>query len=44
MLLAVSVGNSHISLGVHGGSGWIKRFRIQTVHEKTPDEYTVMFK
>jgi type III pantothenate kinase len=44
MLLAVSVGNSHISFGVHGSAGWIRRFRIQTVHEKTPDEYTVVFR
>ncbi len=44
MLLAVSVGNSHITFGVHGGSGWVRRFRIQTVHEKTPDEYTVVFR
>jgi type III pantothenate kinase len=43
MLLAVSVGNSHISFGVHSGKGWIRRFRIQTVHEKTLDEYTVVF-
>jgi type III pantothenate kinase len=44
MLLAVSVGNSHISLGVHGNEGWMRRFRIQTVREKTPDEYTVVFR
>ena len=44
MLLAVSVGNSHISLGVHGSAGWTRRFRIQTVREKTPDEYTVVFR
>jgi len=44
MLLAVSVGNSHISFGVHGSSGWIRRFRVQTVREKTPDEYTVVFR
>ncbi|MGA2761976.1 MAG: type III pantothenate kinase [Spirochaetia bacterium] len=44
MLLAVSVGNSHITFGVHGKAGWVQRFRIQTVHEKTPDEYTVVFR
>lgn len=44
MLLAVSAGNSHISFGVHDGSGWRKRFRVQTVREKTPDEYTVVFR
>jgi type III pantothenate kinase len=44
MLLAVSIGNSHITLGIHGNAGWIRRFRIQTVREKTPDEYTVVFR
>jgi len=44
MLLAVSVGNSHISFGVHGSGGWVRRFRVQTVHEKTPDEYMVVFR
>jgi type III pantothenate kinase len=44
MLLAVSVGNSHISFGVHGSAGWVRRFRIQTVREKTPDEYMVVFR
>ena len=44
MLLAVSVGNSHITFGVHGESGWVRRFRIQTVREKTPDEYMIVFR
>ena len=44
MLLAVSVGNSHITFGVHGESGWVRRYRIQTVREKTPDEYTIVFR
>lgn len=44
MLCAVSVGNSHISFGVHDRGGWVHRWRIQTVHEKTPDEYTVVFR
>ena len=44
MLCAVSVGNSHISFGVHDKATWAHRWRIQTVHEKTPDEYTVVFR
>ncbi len=44
MLLAVSVGNSIISFGVHGKEGWSQRWRIQTVHEKTHDEYVVIFR
>ena len=37
MLLAVSVGNSHIAFGVHDGSAWTRRWRIQTVQD-TSDE------
>jgi type III pantothenate kinase len=44
MLLAVSIGNSIISFGVHGKEGWRQRWRIQTVHEKTHDEYVVIFR
>jgi type III pantothenate kinase len=39
VLLAVSVGNSHITFGVHENEGWVHRWRIQTVHAKTSDEY-----
>jgi type III pantothenate kinase len=44
MLLAVSVGNSHITFGVHDGGAWARRWRIQTVHAKTSDEYLVIFR
>jgi len=43
VLFAVSVGNSHITLGVHDNGAWIRRWRIQTVHAKTSDEYLVIF-
>jgi type III pantothenate kinase len=43
MLFAVSVGNSHITLGVHEQGSWTRRWRIQTVHAKTADEYMVIF-
>jgi type III pantothenate kinase len=43
MLLAVSVGNSHITLGAHQQGAWIRRWRVQTVHAKTADEYLVIF-
>jgi type III pantothenate kinase len=43
MLLAVSVGNSHITLGIHERGAWTRRWRIQTVHAKTADEYMVIF-
>jgi type III pantothenate kinase len=44
VLLAVSVGNSHITLGAHAKEGWVRRWRIQTVHAKTSDEYLVIFR
>jgi type III pantothenate kinase len=44
MLLAVSVGNSHITFGVHEKNAWSRRWRIQTVHAKTSDEYLVIFR
>jgi type III pantothenate kinase len=44
MLLAVSVGNSHITFGGHEKGGWVRRWRIQTVHARTADEYLVVFR
>jgi type III pantothenate kinase len=44
MLLAVSVGNSHITFGVHEEGAWVRRWRIQTVHAKTSDEYLVILR
>jgi type III pantothenate kinase len=44
VLLAVSVGNSHITFGVHAEGDWIHRWRIQTVHAKTADEYLVILR
>ncbi len=44
MLCAVSVGNSHITFGAHDGNAWVRRWRIQTVHAKTADEYLVIFR
>ncbi|HET6450156.1 MAG TPA: type III pantothenate kinase [Spirochaetia bacterium] len=44
MLLAMSVGNSHITFGVHDDSDWIRRWRIQTVAAKTSDEYLVILR
>jgi type III pantothenate kinase len=44
MLLAVSVGNSHITLGTHEKGAWTRRWRIQTVHAKTADEYLVLLR
>ena len=44
MLCAVSVGNSHITFGAHENGAWKRRWRIQTVHAKTSDEYLVIFR
>ena len=44
MLCAVSVGNSHITFGAHKDGDWLRRWRIQTVHAKTSDEYLVIFR
>ena len=44
MLLAVDIGNSNIVLGLFGGSGWIRQWRIHTDHNKMPDEYGVLFR
>jgi type III pantothenate kinase len=44
VLLAVSVGNSHITFGVHKDKAWIHRWRIQTVHAKTSDEYQALLR
>jgi type III pantothenate kinase len=44
VLLAVSVGNSHITFGGHEKGQWERRWRIQTVHAKTADEYLVIFR
>ena len=42
MILAVDIGNSLITLGLHDGEAWRARFRLRTVFEKTADEYAVL--
>jgi type III pantothenate kinase len=44
MLIAVDVGNTNIVFGVHDGDGWAHHWRVQTVRERMPDEYAVMFR
>ncbi len=41
MLLAVDVGNSNIVVGISRNGDWIHQWRIQTVHDRTTDEYSV---
>lgn len=44
MLLAIDVGNTNITLGLHGGNGWRSQWRLRTVHDQTVDEYGVYLK
>jgi type III pantothenate kinase len=44
VLLAVSIGNSHITFGIHGNGSWARRWRVQTAHGRTSDEYLVVMK
>ncbi len=44
MLLAIDIGNSNITFGIHDGDRWINHKRIRTVNNKTADEYLVLFR
>lgn len=44
MLLAIDIGNTNIVFGVHDGNGWAHHWRVQTVRERMPDEYAVLFR
>lgn len=44
MLLAIDIGNTNIVFGVHDGVQWTHHWRVQTVHERMPDEYAVLFR
>jgi len=41
MLLAIDIGNSNVSVGIHRDGTWLHQWRIQTVRERMPDEYGV---
>lgn len=43
MLLAIDVGNTNTVLGVYEGSKLVRHWRIQTIQERTVDEYGVLF-
>ena len=43
MILAVNVGNSSTAFGICRDSDWLGRWRIRTVHERMPDEYSLLF-
>jgi type III pantothenate kinase len=43
-LLAIDVGNTNIVFGIHDGERWTHHWRAQTVRDRMPDEYAVMFR
>jgi type III pantothenate kinase len=43
MLLAIDVGNTNVTFGVHDGKDWLDHKRIRTAINRTADEYLVLF-
>jgi type III pantothenate kinase len=43
-LLAIDIGNTNIVFGVHDRTQWTHLWRVQTVRDRMPDEYAVMFR
>jgi type III pantothenate kinase len=43
-ILAIDIGNTNIVFGVHDGERWAQLWRAQTVRERMPDEYAVLFR
>jgi type III pantothenate kinase len=44
MLLAIDIGNTHITLGLFDRGEWRRQWRLRTVHDKTEDEYGIYIK
>jgi len=44
MLLAIDVGNTNITIGVHDRMEWIGRFRMTTITPRTSDEYGLLIR
>lgn len=44
MLLAIDIGNTNIVIGVHDTQTWTHHWRVQTVRQRMPDEYAVLFR
>ena len=44
MLLAIDIGNTNITLGIHDGSSWRVQWRLRTIHDQTVDEYGIYLK
>jgi len=43
MLLALDIGNTEITGGLFAGTDLVAQWRFTTVHERTPDEWAVLF-
>lgn len=43
MLLAIDIGNTNIVFGVYTQQEWRHQWRVQTIRERMPDEYAVLF-
>ncbi len=44
MILAIDVGNTNVVFGIYDGSKWSHHWRVQTVRDRMPDEYAVLFR
>jgi type III pantothenate kinase len=44
MLLAIDVGNTNITLGLYSGDKLADSWRLETVHDRTADEYGLMIR
>lgn len=44
MLLAIDIGNTHITLGLYDRGEWRRQWRLRTDHDKTEDEYGIYIK
>ena len=44
MLLVIDVGNTNMVIGVYAGDELLEHWRIMTNHDKTEDEYGILFK
>jgi type III pantothenate kinase len=43
VLLAIDAGNTNVAFGVYRGGQWTDHWRIRTVPDQMPDEYSVLF-
>jgi type III pantothenate kinase len=44
MLLAIDIGNTHITLGLYDLKTWRRQWRLRTEYDKTEDEYGIYIK